>query len=515
MFTILIVDDEKIERDGIKLLIEKYKYDLQVIEAENGEKALEYIRSYPVDILFTDIKMPFIGGLELAEEVSRMAPATEIIIYSAYGEFDYARRALHYNASSYILKPIDIHEFNDIMTSVIEKCAMKQQEQMKAAKLLEGYQKGIEYEKEKWLIELLSGTASDHETKLAEQDIPIAGKPVVLMLIEFTERIFDKHNEAFADIVNEVIDREYEWLNINERQSVLFIHVSDKQEDIPIKAYSEALTDRISRHFQRYCCIVYGSVVSDWKLIGDSFAQIEQTAGYKFFFEDNVILYTGDDFIDCIPTLDSVDTILANIYQYIDDDDYTEATKSIELLFNHLSLKGNSSAIYVKYLCSDMVKKACDKAVKNQDVDFKQTVERIFKSDSILQVKEVVLHALNEIIGDNVYSDANETKSHIVLQVIRMIEKEFMNDISLEIIARRVSLNPSYLSHLFKKETGQSLIKYITMYRLEQAKVMLQKTNMKIVDICESVGYWNSSYFCLTFKKYHGVSPQKYREMIG
>jgi two-component system response regulator YesN len=512
MATILIVDDEKIERDGIKLLIEKFKYDLQVIEAENGEKALEYIRAYPIDILLTDIKMPFMGGLELAEEVSRTMPSIEIIIYSAFGEFDYARRAMHSNVSSYLLKPMEVNEFTDVMSRVVEKCKMKEADKIQTAKLLVGYQKGIEYEKDKLLMELLNGTTLDIETKISEMNMPLADKKFALILIDFTERFFDRHNENFLDLVKEVVSCDYELLNLNEFQCVIFIHCSDELGELQVKTFSEVLANRITEQFHRYCCIVYGPVLENLRSAAESFTQIEQTADYKFFFENNVILYSGDDFSECVPTIDSIDTILANIHQYIDYNDYIDAAKSIELLFNHLSQKGSSSAIYVKYLCSEMIKKAYEKSEKKQEIDFKRTVEQIFKSDMIVQVKEVVLNSLTEIHGSNVRND--DTKSHIVMQVVRMIEKEFMNDVSLEVIAKHVSLNPSYLSHLFKKETGQSLIKYITMYRLEQAKEMLHKTNMKIIDICENVGYWNSSYFCLTFKKHYGVSPQKYREMI-
>ncbi|MFD1908013.1 helix-turn-helix transcriptional regulator [Paenibacillus rhizoplanae] len=111
----------------------------------------------------------------------------------------------------------------------------------------------------------------------------------------------------------------------------------------------------------------------------------------------------------------------------------------------------------------------------------------------------MLLQALSEIEPDS--GPPDESKRHIVQQVIRIVEKDFREDISLEVIAGRVSLNPSYLSHLFKKETGQSLIKFITQQRLERARHLLDSTNMKIVDIAEHAGYWSSSYFCQTFKK--------------
>ncbi|WP_379128421.1 response regulator [Paenibacillus sp. sgz500958] len=508
MFTILIVDDEKIERDGIRGLIAEMKYDLRVIEAENGEKALEYLHLNPVDILLTDIKMPFMGGLELAEQASLVQPSLEIIIYSAYGEFDYARRALYTNASSYLLKPIDMDEFAGVMSGVMQKCAHKATQQLRTAEIMQGYQKGLEYEKEKWLIDLLNGVTVI--SNVAE--LPFGGGPAALMLIDLKERFFDRNYEAFEQTVQQLAAGEYEVLNLNEYQSVLIVScpVSGGQEEI--REMSERLAERISEQWYRHCCIVYGPVVSDWHEISACYGQIEQTLDYKFFFEDTVVLFAGDDLAGRVPDNVSAEILIADINQFINHGEYAGASRSIELLFSHLSRNGSSSAIYIKYLCSDLVRNAFDQSGRRQKADFQQTVERIFKSDSIQDVKEVLLQALSEIEPDNGAPD--ESKRHIVQQVIRIVEKDFRDDISLEVIAGRVSLNPTYLSHLFKKETGQSLIKFITLQRLEQAQYLLGNTNMKIVDIAENVGYWSSSYFCLTFKKYYGISPQKYREML-
>jgi two-component system, response regulator YesN len=508
MYTILIVDDEKIERDGIRGLIAEMKYELHVIEAENGEKALEYLRLNTVDILLTDIKMPFMGGLELAEQASLAQPSLEIIIYSAYGEFDYAKRALYTNASSYLLKPIDMDEFAGVMSGVMQKCADKATQQLRTAEIMQGYQKGLEYEKEKWLTDLLNGVKviSDAGT------LPFEGGPAALMLIDFKERYFDRNYEAFEETVQQLTAAEYEMLNLNEYQSVLLVPCPPSGGREKIREMSERMAERIAERFDRHCCIVFSPVISDWQEISACYEQMEHTLDYKFFFEDTVVLFAGDDFAGRVPDIVSAEMLIADINQFINLGEHAGASRSIELLFNHLSRNGSSSAIYVKYLCSDLVRNAFEQSGRRQKTDFQQTVERIFKSDSILDVKEVLLGALSEIEPEG--GAQGESKRHLVQQVIRIVEKDFRDDLSLEAIAGRVSLNPTYLSHVFKKETGQSLIKFITLQRLERAQHLLGSTNMKIVDIAENVGYWSSSYFCLTFKKNYGISPQKYREML-
>ena len=143
---ILLVDDEKIEREGIKFLINKFNMPLIVEEASNGKKAWEYIeKENNVDILLTDVKMPHMDGLELAKKVNQFNPNIVIIIFSAYSEFDYAKKACQANAVNYLLKPIELDEFQDVMNHVMDICEKrKQQELLK------------ESDKKLWLFRLIN-----------------------------------------------------------------------------------------------------------------------------------------------------------------------------------------------------------------------------------------------------------------------------------------------------------------------------------------------------------------------
>jgi len=118
---ILVVDDQKPERDGIIRQIHKNNFRLNVAEAENGVKALTHIRENPVDILITDIRMPFMDGLELAQKAKEIHPDVTVIIYSAYGEFEYARKAIDIHVESYLLKPLKVAEFVNVMTKAIAR----------------------------------------------------------------------------------------------------------------------------------------------------------------------------------------------------------------------------------------------------------------------------------------------------------------------------------------------------------------------------------------------------------
>lgn len=125
MYNILIVDDEKIERSGIRMLLKRMGIELGVFEACNGKQALEYLTSDKntgmghIDILLTDVKMPFMDGIELIKNVMHNDISLKTIIFSGYNEFEYAKLAVKLGVKDYILKPVDPSEFSSTITGVI------------------------------------------------------------------------------------------------------------------------------------------------------------------------------------------------------------------------------------------------------------------------------------------------------------------------------------------------------------------------------------------------------------
>ena len=130
MYKLLIVDDEKIERNGIRYLLEDGKLELEIYEAVNGKDALEFLNKTRVDILLTDVKMPFIDGIELIRQAAPLFPDMKIIIFSGYSEFEYAKFAMKMGVEDYVLKPVDPEEFTATMNKVIgelDEMSLKQE----------------------------------------------------------------------------------------------------------------------------------------------------------------------------------------------------------------------------------------------------------------------------------------------------------------------------------------------------------------------------------------------------
>ena len=136
-YSMLIVDDERIERQGLSALVERYRLPVACQTAENGKKALEIMENQAFDLLLTDIKMPFMDGLTLAHEVRRQNPDMIIIILSAYRDFEKAQSAIDERVYRYLLKPVDPSQFREMMLSCLQMLDKRREENQKQTRMEE------------------------------------------------------------------------------------------------------------------------------------------------------------------------------------------------------------------------------------------------------------------------------------------------------------------------------------------------------------------------------------------
>jgi two-component system response regulator YesN len=514
MFTLLIVDDEQVERHGVKYLVNDLNLNLIICEAENGKKALEIIRSNHVDILFTDIKMPFMNGLDLICEAKKINPKLKVVVFSAYGEFEYAKKSMESGAMYYLLKPVDPNEFLYIMSKVIKNCSDEKDEEGKMTKLIEGYNKNLIYEKDKLLTDLINGTEIEEDLlkQFYKAGINLQCVNSVMLLVDMRESFYGSKNDEFIKILQREICNEFEYLNLNENQSIIFLKSPNIQIDRQLlKDIGEKIKQTICENFGIKSCLIFSDTIKGVSDYNKEFKNIEKMTDFGFFFDDSIILFTNDNFSDNIRSTEWIDKILENIYAAFDSGDSLYAVKGIEQLFDMFKSDKSLSSLYVMYYSAEILKMANKKLAKNDNGSFKSSLEKIFSEANLKKLKDFIVSTIIDL-GMDKQKNSDEVRKKVINNIIRIIEEEYFNSPGLEYIAEKVYLSPTYVSYLFKKETGVSFLKYITEYRLNKAKELLQGTNMKIVDICGKVGYSKLSYFCMIFKNNYGLTPSKYRE---
>jgi len=512
MYRILIVDDERIEREGIRNLIHKLKLELETILAENGEAALDIVRSQSVDIVITDIKMPFMDGLELSEKIREEQPDIELIIYSAFNEFEYARRALRTNVSNYLLKPIQVPEFLAAIHRAMDACLEKEADRARERKLLEGYRLGMAYEREKMLLEAINGAKPLKIASVLPDGEGAERETIHLLLVECPRPFFDMHNDDYFAMLRERVRLPFDYLNLNENQSLLFVRSPAPLSRETLGSIAETVLASTAARYGQDASMIVGAAADGWERVHDAYCGIERLLEFKFFMTDHALLFAEEHFDEASVDAYELHSIVDKIYQCLDYGDIQGAKYGIELLFSYLKTTGHFSSLYTKFLCSEIMNKSLAKARKNNLTVINEYLDKITRSSSLHDLKELMFGLFDLLESDAGSKGKSEPSNRIIERIKQMVEEHYDQDLSLEGIAEQVYLTPSYLSYLFKKETGQSLIRYITQVRMEKAVALLKDTNMKIVDICKKLGYRNSNYFIQSFRQHYGVTPAKFRE---
>lgn len=499
---ILLVDDEKIEREGIKFLMKKFQIPLKIEEACNGKKALEYLEKYgDVDILLTDVKMPYMDGLELAKRVNEMNPNIVIIIFSAYGEFDYAKKACQANAVNYLLKPIEVDEFKEVMDRVIEICQKrKQQERLKDS------------DKKLWLYRLINTKESIYEiTDILQYkyDINLENKYMCFLSVETRDNYFEQKEEEFEEILKRNIKLNFETINLYPNLSYVLLYGSENFEMSEIENSIRKIYNRLIFDKSEKFSMIVGNKFYGLKKFRSKLQELEDTIKDTFSYFTGIIYSSRTNFKDA-GVMEEQFQIKESVMRSIKDKNIPAVKEQLQVYLKRLENEKSSSAFFAKYLILDIVKAIYQEFGTYNETMILNTANDIMNSNDLKKVGEVLVKVLEEIVemDKEILPDTSQT----VVEIKKIVKNEYMNDIGLEEIAGKVCLTSSYVSFIFKRETGNTLVKYLTDYRMKQAKEMLENSNMKIVDIGRACGYSNQSYFNKLFKNYYGITPKQYRE---
>ncbi len=502
MLRILLVDDEREEREGIEYLIRKYQYPLMVAQAPNGAKALEYLEHQAVDILFTDVKMPVMDGLELAKQVNRRFPQIRIIIFSAYGEFDYAKRALEANAVNYLLKPIEVEEFRDVMEKLLADIRRtKEQQEVREQENLQSTQNAF--------YRILTGAhLTETEHGRIHNHLFSGNGECRLVHVECTDRFFEKWEELFLNFVKMYLGGQTEYINLYPNEACLLI----REKRLLDKTYLKEQLVKMARDAASYTktdlTVIVGKCISSTEELERETRTIYEIQREVFGFGNQIIWTEGTLASEHYSS--DVEAMRKQLILAIEAGHAELIRKCSRELADAIVRSGKVSKIYVQNIFYTVFQTMYD---KNPDIRYERILnssDEMFYANSAKSIIDFFLQNIDEMLDGLVEREQDDSAD--IQKIKRLVEKEYMEDINLGYVAKQVHLAPAYVSYIFKKETGQTLIKYITEVRMEKARILLEEDELKIVQIAKACGYENQSYFNRAFKNYFGVTPKQFKE---
>lgn len=530
-YKVILVDDEE---DVIDVIERKIHWDMLgfdvVGSANNGVKALELVEKLQPDVVITDIKMPYMDGLELSRRLNNDYQNIHIIIFTGFDEFEYAKEAVHLEIEEYMLKPINALELSDCLKRVKNSLDKEREEKLNVEKLANYFNESLPVLQTNLFVSLIEGrvSESDYEKFLVAYQIDMKGPLYCCAVFHTSEHhVPDGMNPLLLSmsVEQQIKDRiadtwkckVFTYLG----NSVLIIEIASED------AMAE-LTDACDR-FCRWAYRVMGAVVTagigrvcDSLLnINNSYEGAREAVSYRVLYGTQMAINIAE--IAPKEQKAAVQYEDANMHEliksiYLGKRDAIEGAVHDEIEKLHRSAQTMNR---YKLTLMEMVG-TFYRFCANNFIDFDNFSGGISNPyEKVPEMDEVTLTAwlidTSMAIGEELKNARNNTSRRMVTDAQNMVVDRYMEpDLSLDTVCSELGVSNSYFSSVFKKETGKSFISYLTDYRMDHAANLILETNEKSYKIAEQVGYQDANYFSYVFKKRFGMSPSKYRtEHVG
>ena len=533
MYKILLVDDEILVRDAIRENIDWGKLDCELIgDCENGKQAVEFVKTHEVDIVLTDILMPYMDGMELSHFLHDNYPDILIVIFSGFGEFEYAKKAIQYNVSEYMLKPVTAMELTKVIENMKEKLDSRKKEQRKMESLTQvsqDYHKNANVIRSKALDCLVKCTR-DVQVSLDELErmgitFQAASYRVAVFDIDTYSEMYqmdmDKLQEsalmAFVlfNVGDEIVVREKAgvvYQEGNNRVCIIFAGNRTKEFSESIHRICHEIQKKVKEVIGLETSIGIGSWArSPYELIY-SYRLAAKAIAYRYLLGGNLLFDMEEKKTD------------NSIFLMKDLETLTEAIKSgdrrlMEETLGQIETEIKSALVEKSYACIYLqqviraIGNTCqslseepEKIVAQREALLKAVTEQRTFSQAAALVEKYAQEVFDELQELN--SSSGQRQGMLAMDYI---QKNYMDPgLSLNSICSYLNISTSYFSTIFKEMTGETFIEVLTRIRMEKAKELLENTTMKNYEIAEKVGFSDPHYFGISFKKITGKTPTEY-----
>jgi two-component system response regulator YesN len=532
MYKLLIVEDEELVRNAIVAKLDWISLGFQpVLQAEDGEQAYKIAMEFKPDVVLTDIRMPFMDGLELAERLAKELPDSKIIILSGHDEFDYAQEALKIGVLDYILKPIRSAKLIELMKKVRKLLDNEKAEKEKLAKLKSQLHQSLPLLREKFLNSLINNTVSQREIerKLDFLDIrlPVNSYIACVSEIDNASVLADSKsaeemellNFSVSNIISKLIyPKGIAFNDIYNRQVIIFNQPDFNKAAGKHDFYNllENIRENIEKYLDVTVTIGIGCIVNSLVDLHLSYNDALYAIDYKIVLGSNKI-YDIKDLgyrqAHIYFPLEKINSLLSMVKLECMD----KVEKCTNDFFDDLLAKRNISPDNIKIILSELIngtQRLLMKVNREEEnpccLDF-GIYEEIAKHETLEDIKDVILKFLKRIC-QFIQNNRNSRNLNIIDKAKQyIIENYYLEELTLNHVAGIVSVSPGYLSILFRKETDETFIEFLTRVRMEKAKELLKMPGVRVYEAAYKVGYSDPHYFSQCFKKYTGLTPSEYR----
>lgn len=532
MYKIMIGDDEGIVIDALTFIINRHFKNMCIIEsAKTGRSVIELAETMHPDIAFMDIQMPGINGIEAMKQIKKSNPNTIFIVISAYDKFDYAREALNIGALDYLNKPIDQKEIVEILEKAMKKVDGEREKRSRDLMIQEKLETVVPIIESGLIYSVLFQENYADDTENFKRLLGIETNMGYMMVIECGDSQEGGHltNTVGASVrvqphykeLREIIKEHFSCVVGPMMANMVIVFLPCEEgalggeeeygERIEVIEHARRMARKLKTRLDAQFRVGIGSV----QKLGEAETSYMEAMNSLRLSTGSVAhvrdLPIGCDYEEDYP----VETERA-LLEKTEGGDVNGVVSEAGRFFDWMTERYPESIMDIKLKALELVLWAEHISYESGGMTYHfksrhDYLQTIIEMKDYEQLRSWFLTKIQEACR-NVATKKEKSSTSIVGRAKEYIRNHYQKDISLDDVSREVNISPYYFSKLFKEETGENFIEYVTAARMERAKELLDSTDKSMKEICVEIGYADPNYFSRSFKKNIGVTPTEYKE---
>ena len=534
MYKLIVAEDEPLLRSGIVHFIRKSDPEIEVVgDAEDGEAACRLARDTNPDIILTDIHMPKLNGLDFIEKVCQIRPSSKVIIVSGYADFQYAQKAIQLKVQDYLLKPVSPEDITAILQKV--KAELKRQKNLMARleNMNDSLKQSIPMLTEKFFRNLVREDMPPDEIlqKARSLKLDMSGNCFTAVRIKLLAGRTPDDRALNEDAVRHHIGqfcaslpagREHGYgFVLSDQQIGLILCASNADKQAAGRAAVQnatAVVKSLGESLGVSACAAVGRTYGELRQVGLSFQEASERLCIAFSKERHVAGYD-----ETLPAPDAAfakpEELEEKLMVEVKLGDWNKSLFIVEKLFHFFTARRYPDASIANELTelAIILERELEKTEVRLFRDERENRTVPYESIHGCREREEMKQRYADFVrtcAELVHKKKAPHGETLIERAIHMMEiclgsEEF----SLDDVSSKLFISPNYLRQLFKRQTGESFVEYLTHLRMEKAAQLLQDPTLKIQDIAEKVGYTNQRYFAMCFKKYFYYTPTVFRKI--
>ena len=527
LYNVLLVDDEA---DVLQAM--KKKIDWEALgfclagTAENGQEALEMAEQLHIDVVMTDIKMPYMDGLTLCKNLKQSYRNMKVIIYSGFDDFEFAREAVHLEAEEYLLKPISAGDMEAAFSKVRKKLDQEYDEYRNLNRLSEYYRKSLPAMREQLVMGILEGRIAGERARAMMETYEICLDSPFYVVAALYMDVNPREEQpqpaqlftlSLKDMVQDYLKNRTRFFSTAFLDQVIVIFMLDEREEI----------DQVLYHLDQICKMGFhvlkssvtaavGQICANTDALHTSYEEAVNAMEYRSILGSGQVLYINDIEPCSEENILVTEHEFQNLVHAVKLGNRDETTAAIAQIMDSIRKEPISPGQYqllFMELLSELMKigrayKLHPNQIFGEHAGSWQELYRMVTVDELEGWLQEVCTNLRHVLRH----ERRDSAARLTEQAKAYIEEHYKeSDLSADSLCRCLNVSAAYFSTIFKREVGMSFVAYLTKIRLEHALELLRTTEDKTYIIASRVGYMEPNYFSYVFKKQYGISPSKYR----